>query len=48
MEANLNQLAEMILFVPIFAMINIFSLNHSGLKPIGFLLGQSEKEEFEN
>ncbi|MBZ9731011.1 AI-2E family transporter [Salegentibacter sp. JZCK2] len=40
-------LAGMILFVPIFAMIKIISLNHSGLKPIGFLLGQSEKEKFE-
>lgn len=40
-------LAGMILFVPIFAMVKIVSLNHSGLKPIGFLLGPNEKEEFE-
>ena len=41
-------LAGMILFVPIFAMIKIISLNHSGLQPIGFLFGQGEKEEFKN
>jgi predicted PurR-regulated permease PerM len=40
--------AGMILFVPIFAIIKIISLNHSALRPIGFLLGQAEKEEFEN
>lgn len=40
-------LAGMILFVPIFAMVKIISLDHSGLKPIGFLLGQDNKEEFE-
>ncbi|MFN3756723.1 MAG: AI-2E family transporter [Flavobacterium sp.] len=40
-------LAGMILFVPIFAIIKIISLHHSGLKPIGFLLGQDELEEFE-
>ena len=40
-------LAGMILFVPIFAIIKIISLNHSGLKPIGFLLGNDKKEEFE-
>jgi predicted PurR-regulated permease PerM len=38
-------LAGMILFVPIFAIVKIISLNHSGLKPIGFLLGQDKKEE---
>nr|MBS0037889.1 AI-2E family transporter [Saprospiraceae bacterium] len=38
-------LAGMILFVPIFAMIKIISLNHSGLQPIGFLLGHGEMEE---
>lgn len=41
-------LAGMILFVPIFAIIKIISLNHSGLRPIGFLLGNRDKEEFEN
>ena len=40
-------LAGMILFVPIFAIVKIISLNHSGLKPIGFLLGHGQKEEFE-
>ena len=39
--------AGMILFVPIFAIIKIISLSHSGLKPIGFLLGNDKKEEFE-
>ena len=34
-------LAGMILFVPMIAMVKIVSLNHSGLKPIGFLLGQN-------
>lgn len=41
-------LAGMILFVPIFAIVKIISLNHSGLRPIGFLLGNMDKEEFEN
>jgi predicted PurR-regulated permease PerM len=41
-------LAGMILFVPIFAMVKIISINHSGLKPIGFLLGHVEKEESGN
>lgn len=40
-------LAGMILFVPIFAIIKIISLNHSGLRPIGFLLGNRDKGEFE-
>ena len=40
-------LAGMILFVPIFAIIKIISLNHSGLKPIGFLMGHDDKDEFE-
>ena len=40
-------LAGMILFVPIFAIIKIISLNLSGLRPIAFLLGHAEKEEFE-
>ncbi len=40
-------LAGMILFVPMIAMVKIVSLNHPGLKPIGFLLGQDTKEEFE-
>ena len=40
-------LAGMILFVPIFAIVKIISLNHSSLKPIGFLLGHGQKEEFE-
>jgi predicted PurR-regulated permease PerM len=38
-------LAGMILFVPIFAMLKIVSLNHSGLKPIGILLGPGVKGE---
>ena len=37
-------LAGMILFVPIFAIVKIISLNHPGLKPIGFLLGHGKKE----
>jgi predicted PurR-regulated permease PerM len=41
-------LAGMILFVPIFAMVKIISLNHSGLKPIGFLLGQRERKNSKN
>ena len=41
-------LAGMILFVPIFAIIKIISLNHSELKPIGFLLGRRKKQELEN
>jgi predicted PurR-regulated permease PerM len=40
-------LAGMILFVPIFAIVKIISLNHSGLEPIGFLFGQHEKEGME-
>lgn len=40
-------LAGMILFVPIFAIVKIIALNFSGLKPIGFLLGHHNKEEFE-
>ncbi|MFN4000456.1 hypothetical protein [Algoriphagus sp.] len=40
-------LAGMILFVPIFAIVKIISLHHSGLKPIGFLLGEDDKEAFE-
>ncbi len=40
-------LAGMILFVPIFAIVKIISLSHPGLKPIGFLLGHGEKEDFE-
>ena len=39
--------AGMILFVPIFAMVKIVSLSHSGLKPIGFLLGHDQKEDLE-
>jgi predicted PurR-regulated permease PerM len=41
-------LAGMILFVPIFAIVKIISLNHPGLKPIGFLLENNKKEEFKN
>jgi predicted PurR-regulated permease PerM len=40
-------LAGMILFVPIFAIIKIISLHHSGLRPIGFLMGHDDKDEFE-
>ncbi len=40
-------LAGMILFVPMFAMVKIISLHHPGLKPIAFLFGQNQKEEFE-
>lgn len=40
-------LAGMILFVPIFAIIKIISLHHSGLRPIGFLMGHGDKDEFE-
>jgi len=36
-------LAGMILFVPIFAMIKIISNHTAGLKPIGYLLGNSKK-----
>ncbi len=39
-------LAGMILFVPIFAIVKIISLHHKGLRPIGFLLGHENKEEF--
>ncbi|TCO11065.1 AI-2E family transporter [Natronoflexus pectinivorans] len=39
-------LAGMILFVPIIAMVKIISLNQSKLRPIGFLLGQRDKDEF--
>jgi predicted PurR-regulated permease PerM len=39
--------AGMILFVPIFAMGKIISLEHPALKPIGFILGPSELEEFQ-
>jgi predicted PurR-regulated permease PerM len=37
-------LAGMILFVPIFAMVKIIALEHSGLKPIAILLGQDDKK----
>ena len=40
-------LAGMILFVPMFAMVKIISLNHSGMRPIAFLFGHHKKEEFE-
>lgn len=38
--------AGMILFVPMIAIFKIIALNHPGLRPIGFLLGQEKKEEF--
>lgn len=41
-------LAGMILFVPIFAIIKIISIGHSGLKPIGFLFGHENKQAFES
>ncbi len=40
-------LAGMILFVPIFAILKIISLDHPGLQPIAFLLGHDSKEAFE-
>lgn len=38
--------AGMILFVPMIAILKIVAQNHEGMKPIGFLLGQDNKEEF--
>ncbi|PWD98456.1 AI-2E family transporter [Marinilabilia rubra] len=38
-------IAGMILFVPLFAMIKIISNNTPGLEPIGFLLGQNNKDQ---
>ena len=34
-----------ILFVPIIAIVKIIALNQYGLRPIGFLLGQKEKQD---
>ncbi len=38
-------IAGMVLFVPLFAMLNIISMHSVGLKPIGYLLGNSRKKE---
>lgn len=38
-------IAGMVLFVPLFAMLKIISMNSSGLEPIGFLLGDNQKKQ---
>lgn len=40
-------IAGMVLFVPLFAMLKIISLKSPGFEPIGFLLGNAPKEDFE-
>jgi predicted PurR-regulated permease PerM len=40
-------LAGMILFVPLFAMFKIVSLHIAGLKPVGYLVGNSNEEKKE-
>lgn len=40
-------LAGMILFVPLFAMFKIISFHISGLKPVGYLVGNSDEEQKE-
>jgi len=37
-------IAGMVLFVPLFAIFQIISMNSAGLEPIGYLLGNSQKE----
>ncbi|MGM0532476.1 MAG: AI-2E family transporter [Bacteroidota bacterium] len=38
-------IAGMVLFVPLFAMLKIISMNSPGLEPIGFLLGNNQKKQ---
>ena len=38
-------IAGMVLFVPLFAMINIVSTHSAGLEPIGFLFGNTSKKQ---
>jgi len=38
-------IAGMVLFVPLFAMLKIISMNSPGLEPIGFLLGNNKKKQ---
>ena len=38
-------IAGMVLFVPLFAIFQIISMNSSGLEPIGYLLGNSSKKQ---
>jgi predicted PurR-regulated permease PerM len=40
-------LAGMILFVPLFAMFKIVSFHITGLKPVGYLVGNSGEEKKE-